>query len=224
MPSLCENWLRVKATSVNLCGRKPAEQPGRPQRHTRHGRSSGDRLGLRQPHVDCDMGKAELTGSRGQSGDTLQRVREPAESQAESNGHVCRAFSWGKGHALSHGRQKVCDPLVYEWGLKLRVKDRPAVTAPWLGREREEVVPAVEPETVRVQPRPPVDSSLRCRHKTPNAEGASHALGPASPLLGMCEHLVHSRAQIRVHEAVYCMVVGKGEKGSRKCTPKRAVS
>lgn len=33
MPSLCENWLRVKATSVNLCGRKPAEQPGRPEAH-----------------------------------------------------------------------------------------------------------------------------------------------------------------------------------------------
>lgn len=68
MLSLCENWLRVKATSMNLCGRKPAEQPGRPQRHTWHGRSSGDRLGLRQPRVDCETGKAELKGSRGRLG------------------------------------------------------------------------------------------------------------------------------------------------------------
>lgn len=75
-----------------------------------------------------------------------------------------------------------------------------------------------------MQPRAQVDGSLRCRHETPNAERASHALGPASPLPGKCEHVVHSRAQIRVHEAVYCTVVGKGEKGSAKCTPKRAVS
>lgn len=98
------------------------------------------------------------------------------------------------------------------------------MTAPWHGREREEVVLAVELKTVRVQPRAQVDGSLRCRHETPHAEGAAHALGPARPLPGVCEHLVHSRAQTRVHEAVYCTVVGKGEKGSTKCTPKRAVS
>lgn len=69
--------------------------------------------------MDCDMGKAELMGSRGQLGDIFQKVREHAESQTESNGHVCRAFSWGKGHVLSQGRQKVCDPLVYERGAKL---------------------------------------------------------------------------------------------------------
>ena len=54
MPLLWESQLRARATSVNVCGHKPAGWLGLPRRHRR---------GLSQPPVGWDPGRAEQIGN-----------------------------------------------------------------------------------------------------------------------------------------------------------------
>lgn len=64
VPLLRESQLRARATSVNLCGHKPAGRLGLPQRHTRACAAHGARLGLSQPPVGWELGRAELMHSK----------------------------------------------------------------------------------------------------------------------------------------------------------------
>lgn len=53
-------------------------------------------------------------GSRGWSREMSQRVQEPANSQAESDGCIYHAFSLREVGMFLPGCQKVCDLLFYE--------------------------------------------------------------------------------------------------------------